>query len=383
MEPNNNLFSKFAPLPGSWECETCLVSNKGTDTKCVACQSSKPSTGKPIPKKPASTSNDLIQKFAPAAGSWDCDTCMLSNDSSRTKCVACETPKPGSKPAMVSKLVVNSDTDLMKKFAPPSDSWSCDTCMLQNKSTDSACVACQSPKPGVPSTAKTTVTPAFGVPTNATSDNSLAAKFAPPSGSWSCDTCMVTNKGEDLTCIACQTTKPGAKPTATSTTGGFSLPGGSTFSSSPFKFGVNNSADANFSLGSSIKFGVDTKTTTGESTVPFTFGSSTADQNSKSDSNQAESTSKLASTFRFGASSSQPSDSKAGESSSAPMFSFGSSAGNHASNNDSAKGPEFIFGVSSSSDKDKASTGGFVLGDSQTANKGRCSIIVTITKFLL
>lgn len=375
VEPNNNLLNKFAPLPGSWTCDTCLVSNKATDTKCVACQSSKPSTGKPAPKKLAPSSNDLMQKFAPPAGSWSCETCLIDNDASKTKCVACQTPKPGLKPPVVSsKPVVNSDQDLLKKFAPPSDSWSCDACMVQNKSTDSTCVACQTPKPGASKTETTKALPSFGISSNAAPDNSLAAKFAPPTGSWTCDNCMVSNKSDDSTCAACQTPKPGA-----ATAAGFTLGGGQTFSSSPFKFPVNNSLNANFSSIPSIKFGadssVDTKTK-GESSSssPLTFGSSTADQSSKTDSKQEEGAGKLPATIKFGTSSSQRSDSGAGEAkANAIPFSFGSSA-NSNTDKDGANKPGLTFGVSSSVDKDNASSGGFKFGANQAtpepANKG-------------
>jgi len=43
--------------------------------------------------------DDLFAKFMTkkAGGSWTCDICMISNDSSKDKCAACETPKPGAK----------------------------------------------------------------------------------------------------------------------------------------------------------------------------------------------------------------------------------------------------------------------------------------------
>lgn len=373
VEPNNNLLKKFVPLPGSWTCDTCLVSNKATDVKCVACQSSKPSTGKPAPKKPPPSSNDLMQKFAPPAGSWSCDMCMLNNEASKTKCVACETPKPGVKPEVLSlKPVVNSDQDLMKKFAPPADSWTCDTCMLQNKSTDSTCVACQSPQPGATKTTATTTMPSFGISSNAAPDSSLAAKFAPPVDSWTCDACMISNKSDDSTCVACQTPKPGAKP-GTVTAAGLTLDGGQIFSSSPFKFPVNNSLNSNFSSIPSVKFGVgssDVKTK-GESTSPFTFGSSTADQSSKNDSKQEESTTKLSTTFKFGSSSSQNSDSGVGEpKTNAVPLRFGSSADNQTDKDGSNK-----LTFNSSVSKDNPISGGFTVGANQatpeSANKGK------------
>ena len=299
---------------------------------------------------------------------------MLSNDASKTKCV--ETPKPVAKPASLSsEPVVNLDNDLMKKFAPPADTWSCDVCLVQNKSTDTKCVACQSSRPGATSTTKTTSAPSFGTSLNVVvPDNSLAAKFAQPSGSWTCDTCMITNKPEDSSCAACQTPNPGAKPAAKITSEGF----GVSFSSSPFTFGVNNSSDANFSSASSIKFGVDAKTTSeSSSSVTFTFGSYTGDQNNKSDSNQAEGSNKLPATFGFGAPAPQPNATEAGESKTNAVAPFGFSAPtvNHIGKDDSTKAPAFGFGVNSLSDKDKATTVGFTFGALQASAKSGTNLL--------
>ena len=373
MEPNNNLLKKFAPLPGSWTCDTCLVSNKATDVKCIACQSSKPSTGKPAPKKLPASSNELMKKFALPAGSWSCDTCMLNNDASKTKCVACETPKPSVKPQVLSsKPVVNSDQDLMKKFAPPKDSWTCDTSMLPNKSTDSTCVALQSPQPGASKTTAATTMPSFGISSNAAPDSSLAAKFAAPVGSWTCDTCMINNKSDDSTCVACQTPKPGAKP-ATVSAAGSTLGGSQTFSSSPFKFPVNNSLNSNFNSTPAIKFGVgssDVKTKGESTSSPFSFGSSTVDQSTKNDSKQEESTAKLSTTFKFGSSSSQLSNSGVGDPKTNAMpIRFGSFPENQTDKDESSK-----VTFNSSVNKDNPSSEGFTFGAKQatpeTTNKG-------------
>lgn len=35
---------KFKKPEGSWDCEVCLVQNKAEATKCVACESAKPGT---------------------------------------------------------------------------------------------------------------------------------------------------------------------------------------------------------------------------------------------------------------------------------------------------------------------------------------------------
>ena len=300
---------------------------------------------------------------------------MVDNDASKTKCVACKTPKPGAKPPVLSsKPAVNIDKDLMKKFAPPADSWDCDTCMVQNTSTDNACVACQTPKPGATKTATTTTTmpPSFGISSNITPDSSLVAKFAPPAGSWTCDTCMVDNKSEDSACVACQTPKPGAMPGASTTTG-FKFGGGQTFVSSPFKFGLNNSVDANSSTVSSVKFGfgssVETKTKAESSSSASLKLAVNTDQNSKNDSKQEEGTTKLL-TFLFGASSSQSTDSDEAKTN-APSFTFGA---NNQSGKDDSNKPSFSFGANSSVDKDKPISGGCTFGDNKAtpepANKG-------------
>ena len=44
-KPAETLASKFAPVLGSWNCDTCLVPNKPQDSKCVACGTSKPHEG--------------------------------------------------------------------------------------------------------------------------------------------------------------------------------------------------------------------------------------------------------------------------------------------------------------------------------------------------
>jgi len=48
------------------------------------------------PETPTETTSDF-SSFKPPAG-WSCSTCMVSNPVDKTSCLACETPKPGTKP---------------------------------------------------------------------------------------------------------------------------------------------------------------------------------------------------------------------------------------------------------------------------------------------
>ncbi|ESP05211.1 hypothetical protein LOTGIDRAFT_80233, partial [Lottia gigantea] len=70
---------------GTWTCYTCMIENNVEKTKCAACETPKPSS-KPI--------GILSSLFAKKAGSWDCDVCMVQNNPDVEKCAACETPKP-------------------------------------------------------------------------------------------------------------------------------------------------------------------------------------------------------------------------------------------------------------------------------------------------
>ena len=42
--------------------------------------------------------DDLVTKFKAAEGSWECDICMLRNDSDKVECAACGGLKPGAEP---------------------------------------------------------------------------------------------------------------------------------------------------------------------------------------------------------------------------------------------------------------------------------------------
>jgi len=167
------------------------------------------------------------------------------------------------------------------------------------------CAACETPKPGAQ--VKSTNIPTsnsiadnggfkFGVSSHTTDMNSseaskpvddLFSKFKPAAGAWSCDICMISNKGDSDKCIACESPKPGSavKPSANETksfsfgdNGGFKFGGSSqSESSSGFKFGVSNSstsstASSGFKFGATDEKSADlTKSSTG-----FKFGTSFA-----------------------------------------------------------------------------------------------------------
>ncbi|GCC32077.1 nuclear pore complex protein Nup153 [Chiloscyllium punctatum] len=221
---------KFKPAEGSWKCGSCLLQNKITDSKCVACQTAKSvhptqtdnesaNKDKPAFKETPVSFGD---KFKPALGTWSCDTCLVQNKSEAVKCVACDSPKAGTavKSALTLPAVSESTRNrelnpssstsvglgLADQFKKPEGFWKCTVCLLQNKADDSKCVACQSAKPGV-------VPVVANDPVSAPTDGiqGFGDKFKKPAGSWRCETCFIQNSSNVTKCIACTTEKTGSK----------------------------------------------------------------------------------------------------------------------------------------------------------------------------
>ncbi|NWY40148.1 NU153 protein, partial [Sylvia atricapilla] len=336
--------------------DPCLQ-NKTTDGKCVTCEAAKVSTVEStkqtvsvspcVSKTTVPTAGTLgfEDKFKPAPNTWDCDTCLVQNKPEATKCIACETPKPGTgvMPALTMPMVTDSLVTVTStssstgttvtlgfgdKFKQPKGSWNCSVCLLQNKAEDSKCVACQSEKPG------------FSVPVTSSSVSAFSAssggfldldKFKKPEGSWECEVCLVQNTAEATKCIACESAKPGTKAELK----GFGTATVSTNAAMPsFTFGVPSSSSessqtlgstGNFKFGeqSSFKFGIASESATSSSVTGgfkfpsgsgnFKFGVSSSD--SKSDDSKKESksnsftfglpstSSQAPSTFQFGTTS--------------------------------------------------------------------------------
>ncbi len=156
--------SQFAPPVSSWECEECLVNNKASNDKCVACTAPKPGSGAKKTgvlqlgstsglkfgnaglKLSAAATTNMFSQLVPTTGSWECSVCLVSNKLSDDKCVACSAAKPipggnekpsNEKPKLFPSLMVSSSTD-----------WTCDTCLLSNKQGAVQCIACSASKPG-------------------------------------------------------------------------------------------------------------------------------------------------------------------------------------------------------------------------------------------
>ncbi|XP_039286808.1 nuclear pore complex protein Nup153 isoform X2 [Nilaparvata lugens] len=141
-------------------CAAC-TSPKPTASKpppAVSAPSSTPQTSTSVT---SSSVNSFGDKFKMPSSKWECKECFVRNDNTAQSCVACCTPKPGAAAAapQTKKPEVSGFGNMFKK---PQGSWECGSCMIQNKPDCSKCVACETPKPGTSASAeKPTAAPAF------------------------------------------------------------------------------------------------------------------------------------------------------------------------------------------------------------------------------
>ncbi|XP_042716452.2 nuclear pore complex protein Nup153 isoform X5 [Chrysemys picta bellii] len=366
-----------------WRCDTCLLQNKATDNKCITCQAAKVPTADPAKQTGTLTLSSTVKSTAPAtgtlgfgdkfktaAGTWDCDTCLVQNKPEATKCVACETPKPGTgvKPALTLPVVTENTITVTSspsctettvtlgfgdKFKKPKGSWDCTVCLVSNKAEDSKCVACQCERPGGSVPVTSSSTSSFSAP----SGGFLGLdKFKKPEGSWDCETCLVQNKAEATKCIACENAKPGTKPELK----GFGTAAVSSDAAAPsFKFGIqSSSSESSQTLGSTesfkfgeqggLKFGITSESgsVTNNMTGGFNFSKTSGD-------------------FKFGVSSSDSKSEESKKDSKNNNFNFGLPSG---TSNPSTSA--FQFGTSNLGQQEKKEEpvlGGFSFGTSSTA----------------
>ena len=205
---HNSLAVMFGAAPGEWDSSTCMVRNKASEENCIACGTagaSKTSSEKNASKDKERASNvensttSIAKQFAPAKGSWSCETCMIINQADTSKCVACGAGKPetGKSGSLESGSQKEQSSDLKRRFAAPANTWECEVCMIRNTQGQVKCAACDAKRPGC-----------------MTTENDLKVRFAAPAGSWDCVTCMITNQPSAVKCVACQTSKPGGESKA-------------------------------------------------------------------------------------------------------------------------------------------------------------------------
>ncbi|XP_033356538.1 nuclear pore complex protein Nup153 isoform X4 [Bombus vosnesenskii] len=248
---NDNFGSQFKLSSNQWECTSCFVRNKQTDTKCAACSALKPDT-----KQETKSGN--------------CPKCRLNDSENPTMCTFCNTSKSSilkmsvqdsTNPTdntniSVCQNIINASIDEnedMDKLNSNKDTWECPCCMVRNLISIDSCPCCNTAKPSTGIATKN-ASPLFS--------NGFGDKFKKPEGAWICNTCMLQNETKVTTCVACGDAKPGSTKPDNST---------STNTNSNLQFNFDMPANT-----SGFKFGIDKadqeKTDTTISTNGFKFG---------------------------------------------------------------------------------------------------------------
>ena len=173
-EKGDQIYWPSLKLLGSWECDACLVRNDSDKVECAACGSLKggveatqvpSSTGRLLfgSGLPTSGAGFTFGSAAPSAGevSWECDACLVRNDSDKVECAAggslkggveaTQVPSSTGRPLFGSGLPTSGAGFTFGSAAPSAGevSWECDACLVRNDSDKVECAACGTPKPGV------------------------------------------------------------------------------------------------------------------------------------------------------------------------------------------------------------------------------------------
>ncbi|GLV45529.1 Nucleoporin 153kD [Carabus blaptoides fortunei] len=235
----DSLMDMFKPAIGTWECTACMVRNLPTAARCLACETLK----EPPQKSKTAPAVGFGAQFKMAADKWECSACMIRNNQADTACVACTTPKPGTaKPNAPAAGAGAALSGFGMQFKPAEGTWECSSCMIRNKSDTVKCVACESPKPGSTSDKPSLVMPPTAPLISGAGFGDFIKKQQ-QSNNWECQSCMVRNPSEKTQCLCCDTPKPGVQPETKTPSAQFKfgINQAATTAASGFKFGIDKS----------------------------------------------------------------------------------------------------------------------------------------------
>jgi hypothetical protein len=201
---SGNPLDKFKPAAGVWECSSCLIHNRSDAVKCAACKTSRTSTG-PVSSTTAFMPKCPRTQVSASRDMWECSSCHVHNLYSATVCSKCLVARTGENPSQgkESEQPAVSISALGNKFKSASETWECGTCMVRNRNSLKHCHACETERPVL--AAKSTPA-SFSMSTLILG---FGDKFKKPPGSWDCPDCLLQNKSDSLNCVACQKAKPG------------------------------------------------------------------------------------------------------------------------------------------------------------------------------
>ena len=278
-------------------------------------------------QKDEKAKQDLMAKFKPTEGSWECDICMVNNDSDKVECAACGSlkpraePNPGQKKEPKSLVSFSSgassseggfafgsggarqgDTNPVFAFGTSNKTSNLisgfsftfaslkeggSVCKQQTEDTQKSVPSLHEQTPDKEADKpeddqesqrmlknQTAVKPTQEEQKHEEAKEDLMAKFKPAEGSWECDICLVRNNSDKVECAACGSLKPGAEPSKEQTkdvkplfsfgTGTLSSGGGFSFRSVGTSQGDANKVSV---------FGSFHQKSSSSSGISFSFGS--------------------------------------------------------------------------------------------------------------
>jgi len=220
--PLSELFKKPSSV---WTCTECFVTNKNEVDSCMSCETTKPRTSQAskvintaqdyvkLAENPESSAVEpLSELFKKPIDSWTCNECLVVNKSVQDTCMSCDTAKPRLHlPTSIPRNTQESTQDvtsaskpLSDLFKKPVDVWTCSECYITNKNDRTSCQSCETVKPR--SSVLTSLPGTQEVFSSASKP--LGELFKKPVDVWTCNECYVTNKNDRTNCQSCDTAKP-------------------------------------------------------------------------------------------------------------------------------------------------------------------------------
>ncbi|XP_050361415.1 nuclear pore complex protein Nup153-like isoform X2 [Nymphalis io] len=140
---NNENLKPICTDLSQWKCQDCWVKNDEGVKNCVCCGS----------KKPNSLDTVANSKHESVESDWKCEVCLIKNKSSVETCAACSEVKPISKNISTKIGTCQPETtgnvSLLKNIIKSqTEKWECVNCLVRNDTNVSKCVCCETEKPG-------------------------------------------------------------------------------------------------------------------------------------------------------------------------------------------------------------------------------------------
>nr|XP_006114608.2 ranBP2-like and GRIP domain-containing protein 4 isoform X1 [Pelodiscus sinensis] len=220
---------QFILKADQWACNVCLIRNEATVKNCIACRSPNPRNKEmyapPVAETTAAFNTDNAQNkfgsvFLKKEGHWDCNICLVRNEPTSSKCVACQNQNRTNMPVFGQQasfkigqgdIPKTTHSDFGAVFLKKEGQWDCTVCLVRNEAGTVNCVACQNPKsPNQPNVSTSTIPK--------TTQSDFGAVFLKKEGQWDCSVCLVRNEAGTVNCVACQNPKSPNQPNASTST---------------------------------------------------------------------------------------------------------------------------------------------------------------------